>query len=69
MLLCGFHWHSRYSIWISTFVLLDSVCFRAIVCGSQEDPLVHCIKISLNAKCLLHFRVNFMFLINLVNSQ
>ena len=27
MLLCGFHWHSRYSIWISTFILLHCVWF------------------------------------------
>ena len=26
MLLCGFHWHSRYSIWISTFVLMHTMC-------------------------------------------
>ena len=25
MLLCGLHWHSRYSIWISTFVLSHTV--------------------------------------------
>ena len=25
MPICGFHWHSRYSIWISTFVLLHCV--------------------------------------------
>ena len=36
MLLCGFHWHSRYSIWISTFVLFDSVCFKAIVCELRD---------------------------------
>ena len=36
MLLCDFHWHSRYSIWISTFVLIDSVCFKAIVCEPTE---------------------------------
>ena len=39
MLLCGFHWHSRYSIWISTFILIDSMCFRAIPCGSQGVPV------------------------------
>ena len=30
ILLCGFHWHSRYSIWISTFVLLCAVWFTGV---------------------------------------
>ena len=32
MLLCGFHWHFRYSIWISTFVLLHCVWFPESSC-------------------------------------
>ena len=39
MLICGFHCHSRYSIWISTFVLLHTVYFKAIACGSQGVPV------------------------------
>ena len=35
MLLCGFHWHSRYSIWISTFVLMH---FR-VVCREFLYPI------------------------------
>ena len=38
MPICGFNWHSRYSIWISTFVLLHTVYFKAIACGSQGVP-------------------------------
>ena len=30
MLLCGFHWHSRYSIWISTFVLMHTVLAQGV---------------------------------------
>ena len=30
MLLCGFHWHSRYSNWISTFVLMHTVCAQGV---------------------------------------
>ena len=33
MFLCGFHWHSRYSIWISTFVLLHCVWFSGSSCN------------------------------------
>ena len=33
MPVCGFHWHSRYSIWISTFVLLHCMWFP----GSSSD--------------------------------
>ena len=39
MLLCGFHWHSSYSIWIPTFVLLHNVYFKAIACDSQGVPV------------------------------
>ena len=33
MLLCGFHWHSRYSIQISTFVSLHCVWFTGSSCA------------------------------------
>ena len=39
MPICGFHWHFSYSIWISTFILLHTVYFKAIVCGSQGVPV------------------------------
>ena len=42
MLLCGFHWHSRYSIWISTFVLLHCVWFTGSSCGQQLPSVVIC---------------------------
>ena len=42
MLLCGFHWHSRYSIWISTFVLLHTVWFTGGSCGKQLPSVVIC---------------------------
>ena len=42
MLLCGFHWHSRYSIWISTFVLLHCVWFTGSSCGQQLPSVVKC---------------------------
>ena len=42
MLLCGFHWHSRYSIWISTFVLLHCVWFKGSSCGQQLPSVVRC---------------------------
>ena len=40
MLLCGLHWHSRYSIWISTFVLLHCVWFTGSSCGQQLPSVV-----------------------------
>ena len=40
MLLCGFHWHSRYSIWISTFVLLHCMWFTGSSCGQQLPSVV-----------------------------
>ena len=42
MLLCGFHWHSRYSIWISPFVLLHCVWFTGSSCGQQLPSVVIC---------------------------
>ena len=52
MLLCGFHWHSRYSIWISTFILMHivyaqgvPVALNCIASGFQGVPVAtnHCI--------------------------
>ena len=42
MLLCGFHWYSRYSIWISTFVLLHCMWFTWSSCGQQLPSVVRC---------------------------
>ena len=42
MLLCGFHWHSRYSIWISTFVLMHCGWFTWSSCGQQLPSVVIC---------------------------
>ena len=42
MLLCGFHWHSRYTIWISTFVLLHCMWFTGSSCGQQLPSVVRC---------------------------
>ena len=42
MLLCGFHWHSMYSIWISTFVLLHTVWITGSSCGQQLPSVVIC---------------------------
>ena len=42
ILLCDFHWHSRYSIWISTFVLLHCVWFTGSSCGQQLPSVVIC---------------------------
>ena len=42
MLLCGFHRHSRYSIWISTFVLLHCVWFTGSSSGQQLPRVVIC---------------------------
>ena len=42
MLLCGFHWHSRYSIWISTFVLLHCMWFTGSSCHQQLPSVVIC---------------------------
>ena len=33
MLLCGFYWHSRYSIWICTFIVIKFVWLAAVLCG------------------------------------
>ena len=35
MPVCDFHWHSKYSIWISTFVLLHCVWFPGISCDHK----------------------------------
>ena len=42
MLLCGFHWHSRYSIWISTFVLFHCMWFTGSSCAQQLSSMVRC---------------------------
>ena len=42
MPICGFHWHSRYSIWISTFVLLHCVWFPGSSCGHKLLSLIIC---------------------------
>ena len=42
ILLCGFHWHSRYSILISTFVLLHCMWFTGSSCGKQLPSVVKC---------------------------
>ena len=42
MLLCSFHWHSSYSIWISTFVLLHCVWFTGSFYGQQLLSVVKC---------------------------
>ena len=42
MPICGFHWHSRYSIWISTFVLLHCVWFPGSSCGHRLLTLIIC---------------------------
>ena len=42
MPICGFHWHSRYSIWISTFVLLHCVWFPGSSCGHKLLCLIIC---------------------------
>ena len=42
MLLCGFHWHSRYSIWISTFVLLHCMWFTGSSYSQQLLSVVRC---------------------------
>ena len=42
MPICGFHWHSRYSIWISIFVLLHCVWFPGSSCGHKLLTLIIC---------------------------
>ena len=42
MLLCGFHWHSRYIIWISTFVLLHTMWFTGSCCDQQLPSVARC---------------------------
>ena len=42
MPVCGFHWHSRYSIWIPTFVLLHSVWFPGSSCVHKLLYLILC---------------------------
>ena len=42
MPICGFHWHSRYSIWISTFVLLHCMWFPGSSCGHKLLSLIIC---------------------------
>ena len=42
MPICGFHWHSRYSIWISTFILLHCVWFPGSSCGHKLLTLIIC---------------------------
>ena len=76
MPICGFHWHSRYSIWIFTFVLLHCVWFPGSSCGHKllsliimSWKLVYCIKNSLNAKRLLYLLINFHILCILSNWQ
>ena len=66
---CGFHWHSRYSIWISTFVLLHCMWIpreflwpQTVIFNNISWKLVYCIKNSLNAKCSLYLLINFIFL-------
>ena len=55
MLLCGFHWHCRYSIWISTLVLFDCVCFKANSVWTQEAPVA--------TKCTKYIRLVLHLLI------
>ena len=42
MPICGFHWHSRYSIWISTFILLHCVWFPGSSCVHKLLYLILC---------------------------
>ena len=42
MLLCGFDWYSRYSIWISTFVLMHTVWFPGSSCGHKLLDVLIC---------------------------
>ena len=42
MLLCGFHWNSRYSIWISIFVLLHCVWYPGSSCVHKLLYLILC---------------------------
>ena len=42
MLLYGFYWHFRYSMWISTSVLLHTVWFPGSSCGYKLLHLIIC---------------------------
>ena len=35
LFLCGFHWHSRYSIWIFTFILTTTLWFTGNFCDQK----------------------------------
>ena len=69
MPICGFHWHSRYSIWISTFCFIalrvvprEFLWPQTVIFNNMSWKLVHCIKNSLNAKRSLYLLINFIFL-------
>ena len=66
MLLCGFDWHSRYSIGISTFILINSVWFTGSSCNQQVPNVFHWIWFILshiackpNAQCIHVYFTHF----------
>ena len=42
MPMCGFYWHSRYNMWISTFILTTTVWFTGSSCGQHVPNVIRC---------------------------